>query len=82
MSDPAVSRPEIYREPLGQEQFGVVEKPLTGFERIYNMGWVRKIFVLIVIAAGIVAAGTGTREFEHHEEESSQLAPEAGEGGG
>ena len=40
------------------------------------------VIVLIVIAAGIVAAGTGTREFEHHEEESSQLAPEAGEGGG
>jgi len=43
-------RPEIYREPMSQEKFGIVEKPLTPFERLYNQNWLRKLFVLIVIA--------------------------------
>jgi NitT/TauT family transport system permease protein len=43
-------RPEIYREPMSQEKFGIVEKPLTAFERLYNQNWLRKLFVLIVIA--------------------------------
>ena len=47
----AILRPEIYREPMSQEKFGIVEKPLTPFERLYNQDWVRKLFVLIVIAA-------------------------------
>jgi hypothetical protein len=40
------------------------------------------VIVLIVIGAGIVAAGTGSREFEHHEEESGEVAPEGAESGG
>src|SRR5215831_18933419 len=47
----AILRPEIYREPMSQEKFGIVEKPLTLFERLYNQDWLRKLFVLIVIAA-------------------------------
>jgi NitT/TauT family transport system permease protein len=47
----AAARPEIYREPLSPEQFGIVEKPLTPFERLYNQGWLRKLFVLAVLAA-------------------------------
>jgi len=47
----AILRPEIYRQPLSQETFGIVEKPLTLFERLYNQDWLRKLFVLIVIAA-------------------------------
>jgi NitT/TauT family transport system permease protein len=47
----AILRPEIYREPLSQEKFGIVEKPLTLFERLYNQDWLRKLFVLIIIAA-------------------------------
>ena len=43
-------RPEIYREPMSQEKFGIVEKPLTPFERLYSQNWLRKLFVLIVIA--------------------------------
>ena len=43
-------RPEIYREPMSQEKFGIVEKPLTLFERLYNQNWLRKLLVLIVIA--------------------------------
>jgi NitT/TauT family transport system permease protein len=46
-----VIRPEIYREPMSQEKFGIVQKPLTLFERLYNQNWLRKLFVLVVIAA-------------------------------
>jgi len=49
MSDAAL-RPEIYREPMSQEKFGIVQKPLTIFERLYNQNWLRKLFVLVVIA--------------------------------
>ena len=49
MSD-AVARPEIYRETMGAERFGIVQKPLTTFETLYNQGWLRKLFVLIVLA--------------------------------
>ncbi len=49
MSD--TERPEVYRTPLGPEQFGIVAKPLTPFERLYNQDWLRKLFVLVVIAA-------------------------------
>jgi len=46
----AAFRPEIYREPMSQETFGIVQKPLTLFERLYNQNWLRKLFVLVVIA--------------------------------
>jgi NitT/TauT family transport system permease protein len=49
MTDTAF-RPEVYREPMSQEKFGIVQKPLTLFERLYNQNWLRKLFVLIVIA--------------------------------
>jgi NitT/TauT family transport system permease protein len=44
-------RPEIYRETLGADQFGIIQKPLTAFEKLYNLGWLRKVFVLVVLAA-------------------------------
>ena len=49
MTDAAL-RPEIYREPMSQDTFGIVQKPLTLFERLYNQNWLRKLFVLVVIA--------------------------------
>jgi NitT/TauT family transport system permease protein len=49
MTDVALRR-EIYREPMSHEKFGIVQKPLTLFERLYNQNWLRKLFVLIVIA--------------------------------
>jgi NitT/TauT family transport system permease protein len=49
MSD--TERPEVYRTPLGQEQFGIVAKPLTLCELLYNQDWLRKLFVLVIIAA-------------------------------
>jgi NitT/TauT family transport system permease protein len=35
---------------MSQEKFGIVQKPLTMFERLYNQNWLRKLFVLVVIA--------------------------------
>jgi sulfonate transport system permease protein len=48
----ATERPNIYCETLGPEQFGIVEKPLTLAEQIYNKVWLRKIAILVVLALG------------------------------
>lgn len=47
-----VERPNIYCETLGPEQFGIIQKPLTVFEKIYNQVWLRKIGILIFLALG------------------------------
>lgn len=44
-------RPKIFRDTGGEATFGVVEKPLTLFERAYNQAWVRKLGLLILLAA-------------------------------
>jgi NitT/TauT family transport system permease protein len=49
---PSAERPNIYCETLGPDQFGIIEKPLTWFERVYNQVWLRKIGILIVLALG------------------------------
>ncbi len=49
MSD-VVLRPEILREVTSGEQFGIIEKPLTPWERLYNQSWLRKTFLLVVLA--------------------------------
>jgi NitT/TauT family transport system permease protein len=49
MSD--IARPEILLTPKGSDAFGVVEQQLTLFERLHNQVWLRKIFILVVIAA-------------------------------
>jgi NitT/TauT family transport system permease protein len=49
MSD--TERPEVYRTPVSQEQVGIVAKPLTLCELLYNQDWLRKLFVLVIIAA-------------------------------
>lgn len=46
-----VARPEVRREPIASASFGVVEKPLSLFERVYRIGAVRKAMILIVLAA-------------------------------
>src|SRR5580658_2076129 len=48
MSDALVRR-EIIREISGADEFGIVEKELTVFERLYNLGWVRKTCLLIIL---------------------------------
>jgi NitT/TauT family transport system permease protein len=50
MSEVFAERPEIFRETLGADKFGIVERPLTPFERLYNQGWLRKLFVICVLA--------------------------------
>jgi NitT/TauT family transport system permease protein len=51
--DPAgtlAARPEIRRELVDSSAFGVVEKPLSAFERIYNIAAVRKAAILVALA--------------------------------
>lgn len=45
-----VARPEVRREPVRQSAFGVVEKPLSVFEKIYSLAVVRKMVILIALA--------------------------------
>jgi NitT/TauT family transport system permease protein len=45
-------RPNIYCETLGPEQFGIIQKPLTIAEQLYNQTWLRKVCILIFLAAG------------------------------
>jgi NitT/TauT family transport system permease protein len=49
MSD-GLSRPEIARELSNAEEFGVVQKELTIFERLFNQVWLRKCIILVLIA--------------------------------
>ncbi len=44
------ARPEILREPVSTATFGIVQKPLSVWERVTNLGWVRKLALLVVIA--------------------------------
>ncbi|HZP75954.1 MAG TPA: ABC transporter permease [Pseudolabrys sp.] len=48
----AVERPNTYSETLGPDQFGIIEKPLTIFEKVYNQVWLRKIAILVFLALG------------------------------
>jgi len=50
MSDVVSGRPDIYRELVDSSRFGVVQKPLYAWERIYNQGGVRKAFILALLA--------------------------------
>ncbi len=50
MADVQVRRPEFVRKAVDSSAFGVVEKPLTRWEIIYNRGEVRKAFILVVLA--------------------------------
>jgi NitT/TauT family transport system permease protein len=50
MSSRDLPRPEYVRETLDASRFGVVQKPLTTWERIWNRGEVRKGAILILLA--------------------------------
>lgn len=45
-----VVRPDVHREPERAEHIGVVEKPLSLFERAYNIGALRKAVILLFLA--------------------------------
>ena len=49
MSDIA-ARPELIRDISGEDEFGIIEKQLTLFERLYNQAWIRKVGLLILLA--------------------------------
>ncbi len=51
MADLNLMRPEFIRESNTDDSFGVVEKPLTLTERIYDINWVRKAFIVLMLAA-------------------------------
>ena len=44
---PSSERPEVYCNPVQSDTFGVVQKPLSLWEKIYNIGAVRKFVLLI-----------------------------------
>lgn len=44
------SRPEVYCNPVASESFGIIQKPLSLWERFSNIGGVRKLFILVVLA--------------------------------
>ena len=46
----ASERPNICCETLGPDQFGIIEKPLTLAEQVYNKVWLRKLAILVVLA--------------------------------
>ena len=46
----ATYRENIYRETLGPDQFGIIQKPLTVVEKLYNQAWLRKTLLLVVLA--------------------------------
>jgi NitT/TauT family transport system permease protein len=47
---PLVVRPEYERATVNTEEFGVVQKPLTLWEKLYNISAVRKAFILVILA--------------------------------
>ncbi len=46
----ATARPEILREPIDSTAFGVVEKPLSAWEQLVNIGAARKLALLVTLA--------------------------------
>ena len=45
------TRPEYLCDVVASSDIGVVQKPLTLWERLVNQAWLRKLFILVVIAA-------------------------------
>ena len=44
------TRPEYLCDVVASGDIGVVQKPLTLWERLVNQAWLRKLFILVVIA--------------------------------
>ena len=44
------TRPEVHRHPVEAAVFGIVAKPLSAWERIANVGAVRKVALLVALA--------------------------------
>jgi NitT/TauT family transport system permease protein len=50
VADPPFARPDILREPVAAGAFGIVQKPLSPWERVTNVGALRKSALLVVLA--------------------------------
>src|SRR5712691_5693369 len=50
MREPAVTREDIYRKPATAAERGVIHKPLSAWERVYNLTAVRKVAILLILA--------------------------------
>jgi len=50
MAEAAPERPEIRREPQDAASIGVVERPLSAWERVWNLGAARKLALLVLLA--------------------------------
>ena len=46
-----VERPDVVRDAVPEHEIGVIQAPLTAWERIWGSGWVRKGLILVVLAA-------------------------------
>jgi NitT/TauT family transport system permease protein len=44
-------RPEFVRDTLDASNIGEIERPLSAWERVSNITWVRRAFILVVLAA-------------------------------
>jgi NitT/TauT family transport system permease protein len=44
-------RPEYLRDTIAGGDIGVVQRPLTVWQRLVNQAWLRKVFILVVIAS-------------------------------
>lgn len=51
MADATLLRPDVYRKPIAAAEFGVVAKPLSPWERLYNVTVLRKLALLVALAA-------------------------------
>jgi NitT/TauT family transport system permease protein len=51
MPETYIVRPDLIRQTVDASQFGVVQRPLSLGERIYNIGGVRKLVILVLLAA-------------------------------
>jgi len=50
VADAPLARPEILRQPIPASAFGIVEKPLSRWERVANIGTLRKFALLVALA--------------------------------
>ena len=51
----AGARAEVHRDLASAEDFGIVERPLSRSERLYNNAWLRKIFILVALAVIVLS---------------------------
>jgi NitT/TauT family transport system permease protein len=50
IANPPLARPELVRQPIHASAFGIIEKPLSRWERVANIGALRKLALLVALA--------------------------------